>query len=350
MKIVFDNIIFALQRCGGISVVWGNLLRLVAPKGDSITMIEYKGSELNMTRKDLDITCAQRIIHPSICMSIQRLRDISASEIKENKKFVFHSSYYRLCHHPKALNVTTVHDFGYYLFVKNPLLRYIHCRQQFRAIRKADAVVCISESTRRDLQRILPDVPVEKTHVVYNGVSEQFHPIPEIKKETFALFVGKRDRYKNFDALIAPLGETNKPLLIVGPSLSKEEIAKLEAHHVYYKYFGIATDTELNTLYNQAYCLLYTSLYEGFGLPVLEAQRAGCPVIAMNTSSIPEVIGDRRMLLDELTTENLKNIFTMLDNPTTREDIVRCGLENANRFSWERMAEGYYQLYTKLLQ
>lgn len=350
MKIVFDNIIFSLQRCGGISVVWGKLLHYILPKGDEITLLEYRHAEQNIIRHDLKTSHTTQIQHPHYLMKLRRLIDIPGFMLRKQKEpFIFHSSYYRLCHHPKAIQITTVHDFGYYLYVRNPLLRFIHCRQQFRAIRKADYVVCISESTRCDLHRFLPDVPREKTRVIHNGVSEAFHILPDVQHEDFALFVGKRDRYKNFDSLIEPLGRLGKRLVIVGNPLTSQEKEELAVHRVRYEHIDFVNEEQLNHLYNRADCLLYTSSYEGFGLPILEAQLAGCPVIAMNTSSIPEVIGDHSLLLDEISEDTLRPLFARIANPEQRKEIIENGKKNAARFSWEKMANQYYELYKEAI-
>ena len=168
-----------------------------------------------------------------------------------------------------------------------------------------------------------------------------------VEKKDYVLYVGKRDRYKNFNALIEPLAKLGYKLKIVGVPLSSTEIQLLDKARLKYEYCGIVSDTELNKLYNEAICLLYTSLYEGFGLPILEAQMAGCPVIAFNSSSIPEVIGDKELLLDDITVDTLRMKMEYVKN--NRDQIVRDGLENVKRFSWDKMADEYMDLYKKLL-
>lgn len=350
MKIVFDNIIFALQSCGGISVVWSHLLQHILPKGDEIAAIEYEGGLENFSRRELGMENVNIHTKSSRLLPLRRFIDLRPANIgAQDEPYIFHSSYYRLCRDPKAVCITTVHDFAYYLHVSNPLLRFIHCRQQSRAIRKADYVVCISESTRAELFRILPDFPEEKVRVICNGVSEVFRPLEGVTREDFALYVGNRDRYKNFDALMEPLGKLGKRLVIVGPELTESELENLRRHRVNYEHRGVITDEDLNLLYNRADCLIYPSMYEGFGLPVVEAQKAGCPVIATNTSSLPEVIGDPKMLMSELSFQQLEERLEWLKNPDIREEIVRKGIESAGRFSWEKMAEDYYSLYREAL-
>lgn len=353
MNIVFDNIIYSLQRYGGISVVWTNLISRILSKGDTaVSFIEYEDAKNNIARKTIDLP--QGSVYHFSLFGIRFFRYLNTSLRKEmdvlkQDKFIFHSSYYRLCKDKNAINVTTVHDFSYKFFVTNPLVREINCRQIFNAIRESDHVVCISENTRKDLFRLLPDVPEQKVSVIYNGVDGRFFQLEGVQKKDFVLYVGKRDRYKNFEALIEPIAELGCKLKIVGPSLSTKEIDQMKRYHLDYEYCGVCSDSELNLLYNEAFCLLYTSLYEGFGLPVLEAQMAGCPVIAFNSSSIPEVIGDDRMLIDSFSVREFQERFDILHNPIERRKIISAGIDNAKRFSWEKMANEYHALYLSLL-
>lgn len=345
MQVIFDNIVFSLQRCGGISMVWANLVSRVLAKMNGVSFIEYQNSNDNICRQNLDLgnnVASEKMF----CIKLGRFLNPHIS-VKGSEKFIFHSSYYRTCSNRNAINVTTVHDFAYRKFVKNPLIRYIQCRQQDEAVRKSDAVVCISENTKRDLLYYLPDVNPEKISVIYNGVDNRFSYMRSAEKKDYVLYVGKRDRYKNFNTLIEPLAKLGYKLKIVGVPLSSTEIQLLDKARLKYEYCGIVSDTELNKLYNEAICLLYTSLYEGFGLPILEAQMAGCPVIAFNSSSIPEVIGDKELLLDDITVDTLRMKMEYVKN--NRDQIVRDGLENVKRFSWDKMADEYMDLYKKLL-
>ena len=109
-------------------------------------------------------------------------------------------------------------------------------------------------------------------------------------------------------------------------------------------------NSELNRLYNSVKCLVYPSSYEGFGIPILEAQQAGCPVIAYNNSSIPEVIGETPLLMNEMTKEELLSKLNLLSDETVRQEVIEHGIENAKHFSWDESYEQYRQLYQKLLE
>ena len=157
--------------------------------------------------------------------------------------------------------------------------------------------------------------------------------------------MGNRAGYKNFSAIIEPIAKCNFELKIVGPDLTKNEIKAMNYHRLRYTFHGRVTDEELNQLYNEAFCFIYPSLYEGFGLPVLEAQMAGCPVIALNTSSLPEVIGNKNMLLNDISFDTLQEKIQLLKEPKTRKQIIEDGLKNAARFSWDKMTEEYIASY-----
>lgn len=356
MKIVFDNIIYSLQRYGGISVVWNNLVSRVIKAGQGVLFLEYDDAERNISRHELSLPrqCIRQ--GSSFLISLRRYLNprISAREVMQgntHSRFIFHSSYFRICRDKRAVNITTVHDFTYELFVHNWLKRFIHCRQKHAAIRQAQRVVCISENTRRDLLRFLPDVDPAKVSVIYNGVEDtNFHILPDVEHQDFAIFVGRRDDYKNFHAILQPLAQLHIPLCIVGSPLTDAELQQLSHSGIQYEHHGLVTYEELNRLYNQALFLFYPSLYEGFGLPILEAQMAGCPVLACNASSIPEVIGDPTLMLDDITAEAIAPHIERFRDPVCRAQIIADGLANARRFNWDRMANEYMALYEEAIK
>ena len=112
---------------------------------------------------------------------------------------------------------------------------------------------------------------------------------------------------------------------------------------------GFLSNEKLNELYNYAAALVYPSSYEGFGIPVLEAQRAGCPVIAYNGSSIPEIIGKTPLLMHELSEKELFDKISILSDKQLVEEIRKTGLENSMRFSWDNMYRQYMDLYKEAL-
>lgn len=352
MIIYYDNIIFSILKSGGISVVWKELLdRVINNKKFYYLCLEYNHAEENIFRKRLNIPISQlkRFDYPFF--SIQRYMN---PIVKSEDYFIFHSSYYRICKNEKAINITTVHDFTYEHFSKG-LRKLVHCFQKHRAIRNSDYIICISENTKKDLLKFLPDVPETKIDIIYNGVSEDYFLISKLDnnllpfdRNSYIIFVGARGWYKRFNFAIEVITKTNLNLVIVGNELSSEEIQILNKKLVNrYKYLGKTSNQELNIAYNGAFCLLYPSEYEGFGIPVLEAQKAGCPVIAFNGSSIPEIIGENSTLFNTFNTDDVLKIINRLKDNYYRKYIINKGIINANKYSWDKMYDQVIGLYKK---
>lgn len=349
MKLYFDNIIFSLQKAGGISLVWSELLKNINNLNKENTCFEYKNAKDNLFYKEINLSNFKiRFLH----FFNKILSQFIKISINEKEPFIFHSSYFRLCNNPKAVNITTVHDFIYEQS-KMSLKQKFRIYLDYKVIRKSDAIVCVSENTKNDLIKYIPTIDKNKIYVIYNGVSEDYYKIEEkiiSKYKNFILFVGSRNGYKNFDFAINAIANTNFNLLIVGKPLIENELKVLNRLLPNrYECISFPSNGFLNVLYNSVYCLLYPSSYEGFGLPILEAQKAGCPVIALNKSSIPEIIGNKDLLISELDDFQVKNNLYKLQDPKFRNYIIQEGIVNSRRFSWEKMAEQYYQLYNNLL-
>lgn len=356
MKLIYDNIVFGIQRFGGISVVWQELLSRMSETNWDIKYIDVDAKQLdNYSRGKLSIpgkSVIQTIRHP-------RLSRWLPVRLQSEESFIFHSSYYRYCVHPQALNVTTVHDFTYELFVKG-IKQKLHTWQKFSAIRHSAAIVCISEHTKRDLLKYMPDIEEKKVSVIYNGVSDIFRVLDEKPDDirlpfpinSYVVFIGRRDSYKNFELVVKCVAATSFNLLVVGSPLSEAEKTFTEnlISPERYQCMSHVPDERLNELYNYAAALVYPSAYEGFGLPVLEAQRAGCPVIALNASSIPEVIGKTPLLMSNLTEQEMINKLCLLSDIDLRNRIKAEGQLNSQRFSWEKMHNQYQELYQELMK
>ena len=307
MRVTFDNIIFSLQRYGGISVVWNELLsRARDDKDIDVTELDY--------REALSPRWMERYRVPAYTAPTPS---------------IFHSSYFRILPQKGVHNVTTVHDLTYHFYRKG-LPKAVHLWEEERALRHSEAIICISENTKRDLQQFYPWVREEQLYVVHNGVSDLFFPIPTIQKKGFLLFMGNSTvEYKRYDVA--------------------QEVAKRTGLEL--KTVSGMSPQELNTLYNEALCLLYPSDYEGFGLPIVEAQKAGCPVIAQNYSSVPEVIGAEGLMVKHDTPQRMAQemadiVMQLKSRPTDR--IVKAGIENAKRFSWDKTYEKTKQVYENI--
>lgn len=360
MNVLLDNIIYSLQRGGGASVVWTeHIIRLLEDKRFEPCFIEYSNAGENVFRKTFSLPSEALSVKSANMLKINRYFDL-----KNNftTPYVFHSSHYRIDKNKFARNITTVHDFVYEYFVSG-IKQKIHSYQKWNSIKKADAVICISESTKRDLLHFIPDVDEEKIIVIHNGVDNIYHPLDRsdykmdlpFDTREYILYVGNRHTpYKNFQLVLSVCAETHMPLVMVGGEIKTDEEAKMledslgEGRFMFLR--GLKNE-ELNELYNRAYALLYPSLYEGFGIPVIEAQRAGVPVISSYRSSIPEIVGDSELSIKgEITKERMIDVLKALDNTMFRTDEVKKGLDNSKRFSWNKTYQQTTDLYLKLLK
>lgn len=349
-KIILDNIIFSLQRSGGISTVWENIIRrILVDNRFETTFIDYKESLQNIFRKKLDIPDSLVIQKSDKFLPLKRYYDV---RYKMGEEHVFHSSYYRLSKESHAKNITTVHDFTYEYYCRNIMARECHKWQKYKAILKADKVVCVSENTMRDLLHFVPEAKNKEIKVIYNGVSEEYRVLNNRNKEyeDYVLFVGAREGYKNFLFLVDAIKDTYYKLLICGRPLTEleERVLNNSLGKERYKIQSDVSNYKLNEIYNSVLCLVYPSSYEGFGIPVVEAQKAGCPVIALNVSSIPEIIGDTPLLLDALDRNALLEKIAMAEKVDIRDIVISSGLENAKRFSWDKVYEQYALLYSTI--
>jgi len=350
MKIFIDNIVFHLQKRGGISVVWKEIIsRLLNDKAFDTCFIEY-GKPDNLFRKNIDIDNSLIVNKKQSLISFKRYLNPS---IECDEKFIFHSTYYRTCKNKNAINITTVHDFTYEYFF--PFMkRTIHKWQKYNAIQNSDFVVCVSENTKKDCLRFVKGLDENKCRVIYNGVSEEYFPIADkstlklpFEVNSYFVFVGDRSHYKNFQLAVEFLKHGKLNMVIVGNQLNDNELSmfnNMPADKKHVVMTGISNE-ELNKLYNGAFCLVYPSSYEGFGIPVVEAQRAGCPVIAFNNSSIPEIIGHKSFLMQEPDADEICMMAKKLENQKFRDEIIYCGLENSKRFTWDETYAKLVDLY-----
>lgn len=226
---------------------------------------------------------------------------------------------------------------------------------------KADGIVSISKASIRDLHKIFPNsksVPYSIT-----PLAAQELPAPRTKKihaRPFMLYVGGTDARKNLKKLVdmfatAVADGLDMDLLLIGHDFKQVgffDTAKLLQHieaspaksHI--KIIGYADDQDLATYYAQARALLFASEYEGFGMPILEAMQAGCPVVCFNNSSIPEVAGKAAIMV-KTEAEFVQGMKRLADSEQLRKDLVRKGHQQAQHFSWQITARETYRALQK---
>jgi len=358
MKIVLDNIIFSLQRAGGISVYWYELLRRMTRDRLSIQMVEHACATSNIFRKKLDFDPSILIDDRPLPPWLSRYLAYPAAK---GGQFLYHSSYYRRSQRAGATNVVTVYDFTYERF-RRGVPRWAHSMQKEAAVKAANGIICISESTKRDLLGFYPETPESKIHVIYLGASELYKPLepagrqllpPVLVDTPFVLFVGARDSYKNFRiALESVAGLPDYWLVSAGGGELKPGEAELSQKLLpgRHMHLPVVDNERLNLFYNCAHALLYPSGYEGFGIPIIEAMAAGCPVIAANVSSIPEACGNAGLLVDDIRQDALADQILKLEDAGFRSSMIDKGYAQAKRFSWETCYLETLSFYEKVWQ
>lgn len=319
---------------------------------DNVGFVDYDATSENKYYGKLNIPAA-RIVRYCQVKGLKLRRYLSV-KVKSKTTFIFHSTYYRICRNRKAVNILTVHDFTYEYF-RHGISKWVHCISKRYSIRKSDYVICISENTKKDLLKFIPQVDESKIRVIYNGVGKSFRMLDEELRyndtdEKYLVFIGGRDKYKNFDIALETAKLVDMKLLIIGKRLSDKEIMLVNSYiGNNYSDLGFIDDEKLNQIYNKAFALIYPSSYEGFGIPVIEAQKAGCPVIAMNRSSIPEVIGNKDLLADTEDCCEFAEKVRLLFDSEYRERTIKDGLVNSQRFCWDKTYEEYKKLYLSIL-
>ena len=246
---------------------------------------------------------------------------------------------------PRASNILTIHDCEFILRasgLKRWLLTWFWLKLP---VGRSQVVTTISQDAKNDIIQLSGCSP-EKVVVIPNFVSDAFKPGSD-KKENGrfrVLHVGTKSN-KNLERLIEASLNQNWELHIVGP-LNENQREKLETGGVAYQNYVGVSQNQLIHLYQTSDVLFFASLKEGFGLPILEAQRCGLPVITSNMSSMPEVAGDGALLVDPYSISAIRNnINLVVNDQLLSEKLVQKGLDNVKRFSLERTVDRYLSLY-----
>lgn len=289
--------------------------------------------------------------------------------VSREKPDVFHEPHYVLPPMTPGRCVVTIHDCIHLMFPEYLPYRVAKVyaqRMMGSAARRADRILTVSESSKRDILRFFPVDP-DKITVIYNAIDERFGTPPAEAAMTrvreryqledpFVLYVGNVKPHKNVERLIDAFALVRQrrgdglKLLIIGDEISKFQTLRRAVHrhqlHRHVRFLGFVGEDTLAVLYRLAGVFVFPSLYEGFGLPPLEAMACETPVITSNVSSLPEVVDDAALLVDPYSAEAIAEaILRVLSDPALAADLRRRGLARARGFSWERSVERTLRIY-----
>jgi mannosyltransferase len=362
INVYLDTIVFRIQKYGGASTYWKELLiDFLRLKNVYLIVQSNDLSELNSDGKVVVNLYDHRKLFLENILPASFLRYLPFTKILPAKS-IYHASYYRTSFQKNIVNIFTVHDFTHKKgYASKYPRKMVHIGLTFLGIKNADGIICISQNTKNDLIYYYPQIPEDRVKVIYHGVSKSFYPFAQHPnkifrskfnlKESFALFVGKREGYKNFAIVPEAIKKIeNLKLVIVGGG----ELSKAENEHLdrilpgrYYKLDDVSNE-ELNELYNYAYCLIYTSIYEGFGIPLLEAMKAGCPVITNRLSSLHEVAGDAALMINDNTSGQIAERLNELCDESFRNVLIDSGFVQSAKFTWEKCAQETSLFYQEI--
>ncbi len=354
-------------RPAGISRYTSQLIEGLArlDSGDEFIILQsYKAKKPLLDSPNFTM---RRVLTPSHHRLEQLILPIEISTMGLD---VLHSPDFIPPFHRNCRSVITIHDLVFILyphFLSKDAARYYG--QIDQAVRHTDAIIAVSEATKRDIMRLV-GVPESKITVIYEAASPIFRPIDatDVRKRVsdrfgvhgdFLLFVSTIEPRKNVPTLLKAMRQliddyrTEVKLVLAGEKgwlyddvFRLVNDLQLEDDVVF---LGRVSTEELLWLYNSAQALVAPSIYEGFGLPPLEAMACGTPVVVSNVSSLPEVVADAGLLIDPYDVDEITvAMWRVLTDEDLRATLIEKGLKRAGHFSWDKAAEQTLELYHSL--
>ena len=356
----------------GIGTYVRNLLRELARQDDDAEYV------LLCTAAD---AAALTALGPRFRPVIERSGNYSVREqfgvpltLSKAKVDLFHAPHYVVPPLTTRPFVVTIHDCIHLRFpqyLPNRAALYYARSMMTMAARRAQRVLTVSQASKDDILHYLK-VPPSKVEVIYNALDERLAiaPTPDgvdrvrqrfLLTAPFELYAGNIKPHKNVDRLIEAFSLLKKrgfeevKLLIIGDEISKYPNLRRLVHrfqlHQQVRFLGFVPDDTLAVLYRLAAVFVFPSLYEGFGLPTLEAMAAGAPVITSYVSSLPEVVGDAALLIDPLDAGAIADAMArVLSDPELSADLTRRGRKRVKAFSWERSVARIREVYGELVR
>lgn len=367
MRIAYDYQAFFMQKYGGISRYYINLASKLHALGQQVKIFAPLHQNCYSTALPTHVFEGYKINNfpPKSNAAIILYNEISTRlNINKWNPDILHHTYYSQCKlTPKKIPVVlTVYDMIHELFSDqfSPVDRTSIFKRM--AVQRANKIICISESTKRDLIRLF-GVSSEKISVVHLGFDffnsltiDNDRPIVHHGKP-YLLYVGSRFQYKNFERFIGSIASSKRlmqdfNIILFGGGL----LTQLELEYLNKLGFSEGQvsqvdggDSILANYYRGAEAFVYPSLYEGFGIPPLEAMACMCPVIASNSSSMPEVIGDAGEFFNPYDQDDMTNaIERVVYSDERKESLKKSGIKRLSYFSWDKCARETLEIYNQM--
>ncbi|MGD2184189.1 glycosyltransferase family 4 protein [Lusitaniella coriacea] len=364
MKILYDGTIYKFQAAGGVNRYFENIINRLPESFQPILTTSHLNNVNYPRRRDLKIHCYYKFgLRPNRVLSFLEPYYFRSKTFLSQPDLI-HPTYYSLLTQ-KAFSayqcpmIITVYDMIHEHFPEQLDPDGQQIEQKRKAILDARVLLCISENTKQDLLECYPEVE-EKVRVTYLAADIDVSAIDSnqsVPESPYFIYVGGRWGYKNFNGLLRAFGKvasvcSDVMLCVVGSPFNAAEeqfIADLKLRNRVRQY-GHIDDRALATLYRHSVALVYPSLYEGFGIPLLEAMSCGTAVVASDCSSIPEVVGEAGILFNPNATGDLADILLfLLDNPIERDRLIAKGYKRAKLFNWDKTVAQTLDAYRSLL-
>lgn len=377
MRLAFDHQIFCLQKAGGISRYFCKLLEQLAQ------LDQTTGAFAPLYRNQYLQQVSKQSVHGHKIADYPRyLADFAVTlngylgrqQLKAWRPDLVHETYFSAIksgpiNRPSVLTVfDMIPELG--LDGVLPTQAQLKSNNKYRAVSRADHVVCISEQTRQDLMRLF-NVSAEKISTIHLGCDQDpmVNPTPtpvqadgrlafgSLASKPFLLYVGLRQGYKNFSALLQSISSSSQLkntcdlVAFGGGPFSEAELALISQLKFSTSQIRQVSgdDFVLAELYRHASAFVYPSLYEGFGLPPLEAMLYKCPVVSSNTSAMPEVLGGAAEFFDPRQQESIaRAIEQVVFSNERRQELIDKGTQRVKRLTWRNCAERHLSLYQSL--
>jgi glycosyltransferase involved in cell wall biosynthesis len=360
MKILYDHRIFSVQKYGGVSRYFCELYS---------NLSQISGVETKISTLYNENTNYENLMHSKPFLSginfkgkyhlVKAINECYTRYNISHKNFdVFHPTYFDTYHIGKAPYVITVYDMIYEIYSEYFPGDSI-AKTKKTVVENASKIIAISESTKNDIVSIYDLDPDSITVTPLATSIGELIPADVHTPKRYILFVGNRSQYKNFKFFCESVADTlheDKDLYLVfagSSGFTVNEHKFLTGLDILNRsiYFPIHSDNELSTLYRNALAFLFPSLYEGFGIPMLEAMACDCPIAASNCSSLPEVGGNTALYFDPTNKDSIsETVSKIIYSDDTRRRLIHNGQERIKEFSWRKTADKTLEVYSEMLE